>query len=153
MNIFGGIIVLILSVILGVLLSSKYTKRKDFFLQFSLFNNRLQKEVSFSSASIGNITKNLSKEKDFNQLTADYFSGEKNLKILSYLSKEENEYFSFYLQNIGLSDRETQLSFISKVEQELNEKVKVSEEEEKKYKSLYVKLGFLFGLIMLIIML
>lgn len=153
MNILSGIIVLCLSVALSILLSNKYTKRKTFYTEFSRFNEKILKEVSFTSSSLFKISKSLSFDNDFGLTTSKYFAGEKNVQTLAYLSKEENEYYLYYLSNVGLSDRESQIAFVSKTQQELVEKLKNSSEDEKKYKSLYVKLGFLFGLIMMIILL
>lgn len=153
MNILSGIIVLILSVVLSILLSNKYAKRKNFYAEFSRFNEKILKEISFTSSSLLKISKTLPHDSDFGLTTSKYFSGEKKVQYLSYLSKEENEYYLYFLSNVGLSDRDSQIAFISKTQQELDEKLKKTNEDEKKYKSLYIKLGFLFGLIMMIILL
>ena len=52
MNLILGIIVLIISVIIGYFLSEKYTKRRKFFCSFNDFNNNLRSQVGFGKNSL-----------------------------------------------------------------------------------------------------
>ena len=56
------------------------------------------------------------------------------------------------MENIGALDKKTQLEFLSSCDAEIKEKVDKCEINAKKYKSLCVKLGFLIGLIGMIIL-
>ena len=58
-----------------------------------------------------------------------------------------------YFKIIGSGDKDTQIEYLNAVSAQLSNKCVICEEEEKKYRSLYVKLGFLIGLIALIILL
>ena len=72
---------------------------------------------------------------------------------LKHLKKSEVDYLDSYLNTIGKSDKATQLKFLEKIELEIGGELKKAKEEAIKYKSLYVKLGFLIGIAILIILL
>ena len=52
---------------------------------------------------------------------------------------------------IGRSDAASQRTFLSAARQEISEKKKSTEEAYKKYFALYLKLGFLAGLVLVVL--
>ena len=91
----------------------------------------------------------------FNNVLDYYFN--KNSKMEFKLDKhvfsnEDKEYVEKYMNNIGSVDKKTQLDFLSSCDIELKEKVAKCEQNAKKYKSLCIRLGFLIGLIGMIIL-
>ncbi len=58
-----------------------------------------------------------------------------------------------YFEKIGRFDKETQLEYLNNVNKIIIEKQQASSLDEKKYNALYIKLSFLIGLILLIIVL
>lgn len=150
MSIAFGIIFIIISTFFGYRLSTRYTDKKDFYKNFQSFNNKLEKEVSFSNNTILSIIK----QSDINVL----FYNLLRQKILNgqegnipFITKDEKEYFYNYLERIGKTDKATQLKLINATKIYLTEKLKISEEDEKKYKTLYIKMGFLIGLLIFIL--
>lgn len=154
MRLVLGVVFLILSTFFGYKFSSKFSERRIFYNDFYSFNKKLSNEVAFSKNSIVNLVEK--KEND------GYFIGqvkkiilEKNNKVqlTNSYSKEENDFFNDYLDNIGNGDSLSQRKYLEGVEEILKEKRQLTQDEEKKYKKLYIKLGFLFGLILLIVIL
>lgn len=155
MNIFLGVAILILSTYIGSISSKKYTERKLFYIDFLSFNNKVKNEVSFSQKTILSILKNTTNNKsDFYDcakglfIDNNVFSFEKN-----YINAEEKDYLYNYLSSIGSSDKVTQIRYIDSVTCNIESKLKEAELNEKKYKKTYIKLGFLIGLIALIVLL
>ncbi len=154
MRLVLGIVFLILSTFFGYKFSSKFSDRRVFYNDFYLFNKQLVNEVFFSQNSIVNLV---------DKKTDDgYFIGqvkkiilEKNNKtqLSNIYTKEENDFFNDYLSNIGNGDSVSQRKYLEGIDELLKEKRQMTHDEEKKYKKLYVKLGFLFGLVLLIIVL
>lgn len=154
MNMFLGIIAIVVCVIISIALSQKYTIRRKFFEDFYNFNYRLKTEVAFSQKTILALIDELydSKSLFFVNLRAKFRESEGQLEIRD-LKKNEIDYFDVYLKTIGTSDKTTQLKFLETVDVDVGKVLKNTKEEEIKYKSLYVKLGFLIGIAILIILL
>lgn len=150
MNIAFGTIFIIISIFLGYRLSTRYTEKKDFYKNFKLFNNKLENEVSFSNNTILSIIKQSDINVLFyNLLSQKILNGQEG--NISFITKDEKEYFYNYLETIGKTDKATQLKLINATKIYLTEKLKISEEDEKKYKTLYIKMGFLIGLLIFIL--
>ena len=154
MNIFFGTISLLLSTYLGFLLSKKYTDRKKFYLSFCEFNKILKNEISFSQKTIVEILKGRDGTDCFYKYLISYFINKKELNLnVEYISKEEKDFLNNYVKTIGNSDKKTQIEYIESISCYLDKKSNEVSIEEKKYKKTYLKLGFLIGLILLIILL
>lgn len=151
MRIFIGILLLLLSIYLGYILSSKYRKRLSFFNSFYEFNNTVSNEVYFSQSTILQMLKNQEKEDDFIQNVKEYLQNKKLKFELKYLSNDDLEFFNNYLKKVGGSDKKTQEKFLENANVQIEKKLNAARDEEKKYRLLYIKLGFLVGLIALII--
>ena len=153
MKIFLGVLVLILSTLIGYKLSEKYVLRKKFYTDFASFNEKLTREVSFLQTTILSLIKENEMVSDFSETLMVYIKEEKFIFSKKYLNEEEIEYFKKYLGVIGSVDRALQITFLNTVSYDLKGKLTVVADDEKKYKTLYLKLGFLTGLIALILLL
>ncbi len=153
MKLFLGIISLIISTSIGFFLSKRYTLRKKFYYDFFSFNKTLKTEISFAQNSLLSFIENNKSNSSIFYVNLYRVFIEKNKVDIdeNLFSKEEISFFEVYLNSIGASDKQTQLSLLDSTEVKLNNMLKNCEDEEKKYKSLYVKLGFLIGLIVLIL--
>ncbi len=155
MNILLGVICLGFCTGFGYYLSMKYTERKKFFLDFYQFNKTLKTEISFAQNSLLTIVKKFENEKSvfFENLTNYIFNNQPINLDKKTFTEDEINFFKSYLGNIGATDKSTQINFLESANVNLNENLIKSKEQEKKYKSLYIKMGFLIGLIALIILL
>ena len=137
-------------------MSTKYSEKRKFYNSFSSFNKRLLYEVSFTKLSLVKILKNYGTENDdfICVLKEKYLSNKESSPIkYKYLTDDENSYFSQYIENIGLGDSVSQSLYLTGVGKYLDNQLNAAIENEKKYKSLYIKLGFLSGLIVFVILL
>ena len=70
---------------------------------------------------------------------------------VEFLNEDERKFVSDYFRMIGKSDASSQKTYLTAMRGEINEKKRESAEEYKKYFSLYMKLGFLAGLILVVL--
>ncbi|MDY2841984.1 MAG: stage III sporulation protein AB [Candidatus Borkfalkiaceae bacterium] len=146
-----GAVLLSLSTFCGYVLSFRYRERLNFYSDFYSFNERLKTAVSFTLQTLGSLVKDDGKS-DFPTLLRGFINDGKRIKDKpSALSPEERDFFWDYAESIGKSDRFSQLDYLNGSEKTIAEKLKKSESEYKKYKPVCVKLGFLFGLILFVL--
>lgn len=153
MNLFFGIVLLIISTFVGYVCSSKFSDRQVFYLDFLNFNKKLKQEVAFKQSTILTIVNKLNNNSDFNITTKDFFSKNELNFNKKYLTEEEKNYFYDYLREIGKTEKNYQIEYLNATNETLTLKQKACEEDAKKYKKLYIKIGFLIGLILLILVL
>ena len=153
MRLMLGFVLLAICVGIGHVLSLKFTYRKKFFNDFNCFNDKLKNELMYTLNSIKRIIMQLNFDGDFFSLIKSYFETNNSVNQLTYLSNEEKEFFTDYVNNIGKGDIESQKVYVDNVKIKLNKYCENAISDESRYKKLYIKLGFLIGLIALIIML
>ena len=148
MNLILGIILIVLSTFIGYILSSKYTEKRIFYQDFFEFNSLYKSEVNFSKRTIKSITEN--KKSPFYKELDNSFQNENYLLNLKNFSDDEKAFFREYSLNLGKGDRETELQFIDNFDKKIKEKLDSAIISEKNNKSLFIKVGFAFGLILFI---
>ena len=145
----------------GYLLAKKYRQKKMFFSQFREFNERFLSEISYARRPIEEFVSKYAYNGEFEVLLNDYFSGIKersaeersmtDLPIYSFLSKEEKVFTEDYFLMLGKGDSASQKGYFSSVKDTLNKMQFEAETSCKKYGDLYIKIGFLCGLLILIL--
>lgn len=153
MKIIIGIFFLFLCTFIGYNLSLKYTKRKIFYGNFFNFNEKLLREVSFLQTTIVSLLNDIDINTDFYDSLKHYVNTKEFKFDKQYLLEEEKNELNRYFKTIGTSDKIGQLEYLSSMDITLKNKRIQTEENEKKYRMLYIKMGFLIGLIILIILL
>ena len=156
-----GIALIAFTTFCGYLLSGKYRKRKAFFRQLRGFNDRFINEISYFRRPIEEFVAAYLYDGDFALLLKSYFyrlksnvSQDKTVLELSnvtFLSEEERHLVEEYFLMLGKGDSLSQRNYFSSVREKL---VKIENETElqaKKYGDLYIKIGFLCGLLFLIL--
>ena len=151
MNIFVGICSVLLSTIIGYLSSQKYRLIKDFYLSFSAFNKRLLNDIGFYQKSLIGIFNDYNDENDFFICAKAYVVMGESIIKKKYMTSDDFEFFEKYLKELGNVDKSLQLKHLSSYDELILDKLKISAENEKKFKNLYLKLGLLIGIILFII--
>ncbi len=151
MRILIGFLLLLLCVLVAFLLTKKFTLKKEFYKSFEAFNTVMIQEVCFGKKTLISVIENTKCDNDFYRLLSDRFAKNISPQEKDYLSKEENLFFVEYCNNLGKTDGASQNEFLSKADKNIKEQLSKSIEEEKNKKTLYLKLGFMLGLILLII--
>ena len=76
---------------------------------------------------------------------------ERIILFSSFLKKEEMGFLEDYFQMLGKGDSSSQKAYFSAMKDEIQKRYALAENEYKKYGDLYIKLGFLCGLFLLIL--
>ncbi len=150
-----GIIFLVGCTFLGYYFSRKYVIKREFYCDFYDFNKKIKSEISFAQKSLIEIVDKSSGRKGvFYSNICGFLNEKKDISLdKNIFSQEETDFFNSYLESLGGLDKKTQLDFLNDANEKLEKFKNDSKDEEKKYKSLYIKMGFLIGLIALIILL
>lgn len=147
MKLFFGIICCLICTVFGFVLSDKFVKRNKFFKDFLNFNKKLISEVSFGQKKLSDIMKDFSCDGDFKKAISKFCP---NTVLPKYLNEEEKALLIDYVNGVGKKDKDTQLKELAEINTKLTELSEQTEKDLKKYKPLYIKLGFLTGLAILI---
>ena len=123
------------------------------------FNERFLSEVAYYKRPIGEFIRKYAYSGEFSLLLEDFFvnlkSGEEQngnfLEEYLFLSQDEKRFVSDYLSMLGRGDSASQKAYFQSQKNFLNQYKTKSVEECKKYGDLYVKLGFLLGLAILVL--
>lgn len=156
-----GVIIVVFCTVVGFLLAKKYRKRKQFFAQLYLFNERFLNELSYYRRPLAECIGQFAYKGEFALLLDLYFecieSGSylldvKNNAEFSFLTEEEKNGVIDYFRMLGKGDSASQKTHFSAQQASLQKWRVDAENLAKKYEDLYVKLGFLIGLFLLIIL-
>ena len=159
-KLFLGISVIAFFSFCGYLFAKKYRKRKQFFIQLYEFNNRFLNEISYYRRPIQEFIFKYPYKGEFKlfiQLFSNNIHGAGMLyndlehEEFSFLKKEEKGILMDYFSMLGRGDSSSQKSYFSSVKEELIKRKNEADVEYKKYGDLYIKLGFLCGLLVLIL--
>ena len=114
------------------------------------FNERFIGEVSYTRIPLSAFFDKYEYGTDFTAVLAEIKA--KNFIEFPYLTETEKRLAQDYFSMIGKSDAKSQGNYLGAVRAELEKEKTDSEAEYKKYFALYTKLGFLFGLIVAILL-
>ncbi len=161
LKILSGIAIIAFTTFCGWLLSQKFRRRKLFFEQFKEFNEHFLNEIAYYRRPIQQFIADFEYEGEFNELLQLLFSlwGENSLQKrnfmevieYSFLKNEEKRMIADYFLMLGRGDSVSQKGYFSAVKDTLAKYCAEAERDDKRYGDLYVKLGILFGLFILII--
>ena len=158
-----GVVIVCITTFSGRLLAGKYRRRKDFFVQMSEFNNRFLTEVSYTKRPLLEFFESFSYHGEFQELLEEVISAKQKNMVMkgssqgidfspfSFLTADEKALIGDYFLTIGKGDSSSQKTYFSGMKEQLTSLRKRCEEEGKKYGELYIKLGFLFGLAILVL--
>lgn len=157
-----GIVVVLFTTFCGYLFAKKYRQRKLFLQQFKEFNERFLSEVSYFRRPIKAFVASYAYKGEFDRFLKVFFklleSGQSQVRAFDFktefpfLRKEERQTLEDYFLMIGKGDSASQKGYFSSVKERLSALYLTAEKDCKKYGDLYIKLGFLCGLLILILM-
>ena len=146
----------------GYFLAKKYRQRKAFFRQLKEFNERYLSEISYYRRPIKAFASSYAYKGEFAHLLNLFFAYleagqargfEVDFKTeFPFLRQDERQVVADYFFMLGRGDSGSQKGYFSGVKEGLTKLYNVAVEDCKKYGDLYVKLGFLCGLFILILM-
>ena len=158
-----GIALVAFTTFCGYFLAKKYRQRKLFFKQLSEFNERFLSEIAYYRRPIKDFTEKYTYKGEFDELLQDFFNALQSNESLqvnildsteyAFLTAEEKRVVEDYFLMLGKGDSQSQKGYFSSVKTSLSKLQSESEIQCKRYGDLYIKLGFLCGLLILILML
>ncbi len=158
-----GIAIVAFTSFCGHFLARKYRQRKLFFKQMQEFNERFLSEISYYRRPIKEFVGKYVYKGEFDELLQDFFTliqrrervetGLLDSSKYAFLKAEEKRVVEDYFLMLGKGDSISQKGYFSSVKETLSQLQSEAEKASKRYGDLYIKLGFLFGLLILILML
>ena len=155
-----GVAIVAFTSFCGYFLAKKYRQRKLFFLQLREFNERFLNEISYYRRPVREFIATYSYRGEFNVLLSEFFSSVENnrppdlscVSELSFLKQEEQRGIEDYFFMLGKGDSASQKGYFTAAKDTLLKWQTEADAANKKLGDLYVKLGFLCGLLILILM-
>ena len=158
---FLGVAIVAFTSFCGHLLAKKYRQRRLFFEQFYTFNENFLSEIAYYRRPIKEFASLRAYEGEFDDCLSEIFTAiEQNLSISGVFAKSDNYTFlkeedrkttEDYFSMLGKGDSASQRAYFSSIKERLLALRKESETDAKRYGDLYVKIGFLCGLLILIL--
>ncbi len=146
----------------GYIFAKKYRKRKLFFAQLKEFNERFLSEVSYYRRPLGEFVSKYVYKGEFQIFLQNFFAEIEELSQsehrpmtfadCEFLKSEDKALMEDYFKMLGKGDSASQKTYFSAAKERLVKVYAEAESEYKKYGDLYIKLGFLCGLLILILM-
>ena len=144
----------------GYALTKKYRKRKRFFAELKEFNERFISEISYSRRPIAEFFSAYSYKGEFNEFFNDYFQSIqkdddayeiRKTELLEFLNSEEKGVVEDYFLMLGKGDSASQKAYFLGMKERINKTYADADTAYKRYGDLYIKLGFLCGLFIILL--
>lgn len=158
-----GVLLVALGSFLGYLFGKKYRKRKQFFAQFCQFNDCFLAEITYARRPLSQFLTSASYRGEFALLIDDYMQNLEQASAFvellqkdseySFLKSEDKGWIADYFYMLGRGDSQSQKSYFQSQKERIESSRTAAEKEDKRYADLYIKLGFLCGLFILILIL
>ena len=159
---FLGIGIVAFSSYCGRLLAKKYRQRNSFLKQFKEFNERFLNEITYARRPLIDFISAYSYEGEFRVLLQEFYLFLKEKasnscftiegQAYAFLRAEDRQVVEDYFLMLGKGDSVSQKGYFSGMKGVLVELHTQSYNDAKRYSDLYVKIGFLCGLLLLILM-
>ena len=153
----SGIVIVAFTTFCGYYLAKKYRQRKLFFTQFKEFNERFLNEIAYRRRPLVEFAQNYPYQGEFNEFLQDFFLHiNENQPFLdferyTFLKEEEKSVLKDYFAMLGKGDSASQKAYFSSLKDPLSKFQTEAETTCKRYGDLYIKIGFLCGLLILIL--
>jgi len=162
MKVLLGIAIVLFTTYCGRFFAKKYRLRKRFFSEFMQFNERFLNEVSYYKRPIMEFAGKYPCRAEFQTLLKDFFDALRQkttgstvflsaLDEYDFLKTDEKAFIVDYFSMFGKGDSLSQKEYFCSVKGQLSEWKEASAKDCQRYGDLYIKLGFLLGLTLLIL--
>ena len=155
------IAIVVFTSVCGYIFARKYRQRKQFFQQLFLFNERFLSEITYYRRPLRVFAEKYTYKGAFHTFLSNFFYAlndkEQNANVsltfenCEFLTKEERGMLEDYFHMLGAGDSASQKAYFSGMKSLVASHQADAEKEYKKYGDLYIKLGFLCGLLIVIL--
>ncbi len=161
LKLLSGITVVAFTTLCGYLLAQKYRKRDAFFSQLKEFNERFLNEITYARRPMRQFIVEYEYRGEFRDFLQSFCAdlekegGQEHYVAketeYSFLKEEERRLIRDYFQMLGRGDSASQKNYFSSQKEVLLKMQTEAKSAVKQRGDLYVKLGFLAGLLILIL--
>ncbi len=139
---------------IGYCFSKKYKDRIAFYKEFNMFCNVLENQISFTKNSISSIAGKYypAYKSKFKKVLSDVLINKNKYEKLDILNEQENNYAENFFNSLGKLDVKGEILNIKNNKSEITEKINECTQDDIKYGNLGIKLGFILGLLICIIL-
>ena len=146
---------------IGIGVSKYYSKRRYFFSDLVLFMDKLRLDISFSKEKIGVIIKNFQegsrvfeklKVNFLNILENNHFDEKKLFEGINILKENEKTTLTIFFKSLGRFDSINQTNQIKVFKEEIKKLESNCINQYQKFGSLSIKLGFIVGVLLALIL-
>ncbi len=137
---------------LGYFLSGKYRSAKKFYVAWEKFHQCFLAEAGYTRRPLGAVLDQFKSEGVFGAFLSEYEKKHAWEGKIDFLGKEDNDFLREYFSFLGKSDYAAQKKYFDSVTGKLAGRREQSDKDAARYTDLYVKLGFLLGLIVVILL-
>jgi stage III sporulation protein AB len=159
-KLFLGLAIIAFTTFCGYLLTKKHRKRHTFFTQFTEFNERFLSEIAYFKRPVGEFLAKKSYRGEFAEFLELYYKNIANPQAIqtalftddyAFLNKEEKTVIFDYFFSLGKGNAISQSAYFNGMKVTLKTLKENAEKDNKRYGDLFIKLGFLCGLLILIL--
>lgn len=152
-----GVCIVAFTSFCGYFFARKYAKRKLFLGEMKEFNERFISEIGYYKRPLGEFISKYVYKGEFQFFLQGYYhSLEKQTQTdftdCEFLTTEDRLFITDYFLMLGKGDSLTQKNYFTGIKDALAKRYGEAVSEYKKYGDLYIKIGFLCGLLILILM-
>ena len=136
----------------GYSMGNTFGRRERFYRELIMLCNMLVSNIRFNKNKLSIIIENYCKtcSADMRLYLEDYLAN--NIGNISFLSSYDNERIREFFLGLGVFDSSGEIGYIENYKVGFEECYNNCVEENKKYGVLYTKLGFMIGLIVVILL-
>ena len=145
-------IVLFLTYI-GYFLSGKYRSAKKFYAAWERFHQIFLTEAGYTRRPLQEVIEKFRGQDEFGAFLAEYEKNHAWDGKMDFFTKEDNDFLREYFSCLGRTDFKAQKEYFDGAAKKLAAGRERTEKDALRYTDLYIKLGFLLGLIIVILLL
>ncbi len=146
-----AVAIILFCTFLGYLAAGKARTKSNFYLQFSAFNERYLNEIEYARKPLSAFLSMHEYAGEFGGVVKRFSERKDVLPKENFLSEEEKSELKDYFSMLGNGDTSSQKEYFSIRTKQLAGKAETYRKEAKERGELYLKLGLLFGLAVVIL--
>ncbi len=149
LKVFIGALLIVICVKIGKIKADSIKNEYLFFYDLRSFVKEYEQNLSFTKKDVKSFITLSYTSTELNELLKSYLNGVE-LVLPNYLSVKETADITAFFNNLGVSDTKTELLSVKNYYQIFNDYVLLKNEKYKKYYSVYLKIGFSVGIMLLV---
>lgn len=134
-------------------MSGKYRSAKKFYVAWEQFHQKFLTEAGYARRPLGEVIEPFKEQGVFGAFLTEYQKKHVWEGKIDFFGKEDNDFLREYFLYLGRTDFNAQKEYFDGATKKLAAGREKAEKDAARYTDLYVKLGFLLGLIVVILLL